>query len=830
MMTEQSATPKLQLKTFGPLWFLLGFVLAVVWVWVGLTIRPSLVRPFFGPIISTDINQARLNTAVPIPQGSFAIEQTFVPRWDGLREIELILVRYEEADEEEDGRFTLQLTDENDQLIAESSLQTGHIQHNQTHLFRFPAQAHSAGQTYTLRLSGSDDNTVTVWGYDVDVYGPGAMQLVFGDDGAAVAETAVQDLRFLTRTQLTWRDALIALRTRFLYDSWLIFLTLIFIPLPGCLLLLVLRNRGELRGTGDVAAWWGLALALGIAIWPLLWYGVTLLNGRITNWLLWLLLIVGWSAAFFLWQSRRERTPLPARRSPLHWQHAALLLLLLLSLATRFLAVRDLDFPAWVDASRHGLITAVMTSNGQTPTDYAPYLPTVARFPYHFGFHTLAASLQLMTDWPLPQLLLVLGQLLNGLMPLLLYTAVYHITRRPTPALLAAFLVGLPFFFPAYYATWGRFTQLTAMLIMPVLLAATWRLLRGETANWWLVGLLATGLFYVHFRVFLLYLPFVPIAWIVNRARQTGWLALATAVSLLLTAPRLYQLWVTSEPTAVIRSTITNYNLFPFSYVQTGWEQQFLWLAALGFLLCLAAWWQRHQWPTLPLTLVGWIATLFILLAGERLNLPETSLININSMYITVFVPLAIFLAIVAVGTWRWLLPPRLLWQIPATILLGSLIALTTLFGIRQQITILNSQTILAQTADLPALLWAKDNLPAEAKVAVNSWQWLGDTWAGSDGGAWLVPLTGLTSTTPPADYLYNLDLFLEVKAFNEGATAVSDWSLPEPADWLRQQGVTHIFIGAKGGFFDPAALLKNPHTRLIYGHDSTFIFELLSE
>ena len=196
-------------------------------------------------------------------------------------------------------------------------------------------------------------------------------------------------------------------------------------------------------------------------------------------------------------------------------------------------------------------------------------------------------------------------------------------------------------------------------------------------------------------------------------------------------------------------------------------------------------------------------------------------------MVITLFVPLAIFLAIIADNCWQWLLPRRLLWQIPATTLLGGLVTLTTLFGIRQQITILNPQTILAQTADLPAIQWADENLPADAKIAVNSWQWLGGTWAGADGGAWLVPLTERTSSTPPADYVYNLPLFLEVDEFNEGATAVTDWSLPEQADWLRQQGITHIFIGAKGGFFDPAALIKNPETRLIYGRDGAFIFEL---
>ena len=84
-----------------------------------------------------------------------------------------------------------------------------------------------------------------------------------------------------------------------------------------------------------------------------------------------------------------------------------------------------------------------------------------------------------------------------------------------------------------------------------------------------------------------------------------------------------------------------------------------------------------------------------------------------------------------------------------------------------------------------------------------------------------------------PSDKLiarYDNDLFQFVNGFNEAATAVSDWSLPETALWLRQQGVSHLFIGARGGFMPPEALQQNPEMRLIYGRDGVFIFELLGE
>jgi 4-amino-4-deoxy-L-arabinose transferase-like glycosyltransferase len=840
-MAEQQESSKQSGNGVWPLWLLPGVVLAVAWLWAGANIRPSLVRPFFRPILTTDINQSRLNTAVPIPQGNFTISQTFVPRWNGLREIELILVRHSEAAAGENGRLTLQLYDDNSTLIAADTLHTRRIEHNQTHLFRFPAQPSSAGRGYSLQISGSADNTVTIWGYDLDVYGAGAMEVRAGPSGEDGVETAVQDLRFISRSQLTWRDVLISLRDRVISDGLPLLLALAFIPLPGLLLLLFGPRQWQ---TWDRVAWWGVALALGIAFWPLLWFGVTLAGGRLWGWLLWLLFSAGWITVILLSYRHRQaeeracslgRLGTGSERSrsrsekKIAWYHLVLITLLLVSLAVRFLAVRDLTFPAWVDASRHGLITAVMAENGRTPTGYAPYLP-VERFPYHFGFHTISASLALMTGWPLPQLLLILGQMLNGLMPLMLYTAVWLLTGRPHMGLIAAFLVGLPFFFPAYYATWGRFTQLTAMLIMPVLLAFTWRLLQGGKEwrqSWWVVALLVTGLFYLHFRVFLLYLPFVPLAWMANRGRQTGRLLLAALLAALLTGPRLIQLLQITQPENSFNSSLANYNDFPFSYVQTGWERLFLWLAAASFLVSLAAWRKRKRWVILPLTLVGWTAVLIILLAGKRLGLPETTLINLNSMYITLFVPLAIFLAVVTGHTWHWLLPPRPAWQIPAYLLLGGVLALTAVFGIQQQITILNEQTILAQTADLAGLQWAEEHLPAEAKMAVNSWRWLGNTWAGADGGAWLVPLTGRESTTPPVDYIYNRSLFEEVRLFNEAAEAVEDWSDPEQAEWLRQQDVTHIFIGAKGSIFDPAALAQNPEMEMVYGRDGAFIFAL---
>ena len=813
----------------GGWWLAVGAGLFLVWLLLfngnGL---PASVTAVSQPIITIDLNQQRANTALPPPQGDLTIRQTFVPRWDGLREIELLLAR--PGEQTEGGRFHLQLFDDADNLIDEQALESATLTHNQTFTLRFPPQRRSAGRRYTLQLSGSEDNPVSVWGYSLDVIGRGKLVVASGALATAVPPTTAQDLRLVTRYQLTWADAFISLGKMLWQDGLIMLLALFFLPMPGALILSLAdffnRKGHEVKNAWlNPLVWWGVALALGTAVWPLLWQGLTLLGGRWCGWSLWLVFVIGWLTILFLWRSC-EVAKLRSCKARSH--SATLLLLLLLTLAVRLLAVRDLSFPPWVDASRHGLITAVMTHSGQLPGSYEPYLP-VTDAKYHFGFHTLSASLELMTSWPLNRLLLFLGQLINGLIPLTVYTAVILMTRRRRAGLLAAFLVGLPFFFPGYYVTWGRLTQLTAMLVMPVLLALTWLLVRGGRRwrrVWWLIALLAAGLFLIHLRVFLFFLPFAAIVWLVSWGRNGRYLALAAGMGVLLVSPRLWQLLPAVEPSRLTGNSIPNYNDFPLNYVQTGWEQQYWWLAGIVLLPVLVAGLRRRTWSWLPLILTGWGAGLVVLLAG-RFGLPALPLANLNSLYITLFLPLAIFLGVAGDRFWRWLRRQNHWRQWPIRIVIGGVLTAALLFGVRQQLSILNPQTLLAQHADVAGLEWVADHVPETAVIAVSSWKWLGETWAGSDGGAWITPLTGRAATTPPIDHIYNRDMFQFVREFNATATAVPDWSDPTQADWLRAQGVTHIFIGQRGGFFDPAALAANPQMEMVYGRDGVFIFKI---
>ena len=90
----------------------------------------------FDSLVDVDLNQARIDTALPIPRGDLTITQSFVPRHDGLQEIELTLARYGETTEIDNGRLTLQLLAENGDLLGEKALETAAVAHNQ--VVKFP--------------------------------------------------------------------------------------------------------------------------------------------------------------------------------------------------------------------------------------------------------------------------------------------------------------------------------------------------------------------------------------------------------------------------------------------------------------------------------------------------------------------------------------------------------------------------------------------------------------------------------------------------------------------------------------------------------------------
>lgn len=207
-----------------------------------------------------------------------------------------------------------------------------------------------------------------------------------------------------------------------------------------------------------------------------------------------------------------------ARRAAGGLWWGVLLAVLALTLWTRLAHIRNLAAPAWVDALHHALLIRVAVERGQAPYVLDPYLP-IAGLTYHSGFHTfVAAALNVCAvgqrlagagvaeggcDAPLqlPGALLLIGQVLNALVGLAWAGAAAFLWRRRSAAAAAALVVGLASIMPAYYVSWGRYTLVAGMLMLPgAMIAAHEALVRGGRAIG-AAALLLAGLSLVHFVV-----------------------------------------------------------------------------------------------------------------------------------------------------------------------------------------------------------------------------------------------------------------------------------------------------------------------------------------
>ncbi len=834
----------------------------------------ALARP--APITAMDQEQTRLDQAAPVPRGTVTLRQTFIAAHNGLSAVELLAVVHSGAPPT--ATLSLSLLDANIEVLATQVF--SRVVHNAPLRLTFEPVPDSAGKTYTLALKGSADNNTTAWAYSLDGYARG--QLTASDSPLG------GDFRFSTTYTYLWMDWV---RDVARYTGRLAVLAL---PLWAVLFapgLLLLRWLGPVEG--NVWVRWGLALGLSLSLLPLAWLWITVVGLRWSGLTLGLVYIgiglaVLWlSAAQVLRTYAAQRQPgikpvwidgfgggrdvPPERlyavntfgkpRMPMVSRHDWLVALVLFaSLAVRLLAARDLAFPAWVDSSHHFIIARLLAETGRVPASYYPLMP-VDSFSYHFGFHALTVTLHWLTGLSLIDVFLLVGQALNGLMPLAVYAGAAWLLGRHRPGLIAAFFVGLVSLFPAYYLSWGRYTQLTGLLILAPLLGSVWRLtapvsdgaaMKASFKPAFLVSLLAAGLLLTHYRLWAFFAVFVLMALVAGG--RGGWrgVLMAAVIGALLSLPWSAHLGLVNVgpvlPDIQRLASPANYNRFPVEYFQRELEKGWMALALLGI-----AWGMLRRERGIWLV-AGWVALTFALL-----NIgPGTWVVNNNSWAITLFLPGAFVLGWLAEAGVDWAekairatssaqpeeeslttsdrdrqVGPSLMWvrslmSWASLMLIAGLIAYAGVKGIAAQVSIANAATILARADDVPALQWVDQNTPSDAVFWVSGWQWLNNIWASSDGGSWIWPLTGRRTTLPPLDYSSQAGWRETVRTFNEQAAKIQDASTPETLALLRSAGVTHVYIGARGGNLKPEMFVNSPHYRLLYTNGACWVFKVI--
>ncbi len=655
--------------------------------------------------------------------------------------------------------------------------------------------------------------------------------------------------------------------------------TTLWLVWPGAIWLLwwpgiVLTHLLRLPRSRDILVQFALQIGLGLAFWPILFLWTSTLGWQLsaktaqTG-----LLLFSLVGLLLLTRSclKRWRAGLSYLRRSAGWL-ALFGIIAALTILTRLLHIRHVVLPVWVDSVTHTMIVRVLLLHGALPETFAPFLPTIP-FTYHWGYHATTMWLAWFLGQTEPvataRLVLQFGQVLNALTVPILYAAGRTLFNSRRTGLLVAGLAALVSWMPAYYVSLGRYTQLTGLLILPIFGLSLWRLHTRPTWGGWLaLILLGAGLLLTHARVAVYALTLAMTLAIPLLIRRNwpilGLWLLAAVATMLLTLPWLPILakQVSASPVTTAASSIAptsqqagaDYSHVPLGLLWIPHNPELLALATggvsgligwgdialpgktlSGVWLCLLlgllirelrryhldqAGFKPDPWAGLGL-LLGWCVLTTLLITFSPLNQIGGLLNWAISGVIALFVPLSLTGGCLLAWVSGQLTPRR--WVGPATALL---ILAGSGWGASTMRDIINPITILAKPKDIQAMTWIRANTPAEAYFAINVWPWFHSAYIGSDGGYWIATLTDRRSILPAT--IYN--------TAEAPSNLLSVWaktsSLDDPAirAHLRAVGITHIYLGARGGHLVPEQLLNRPFVELIYQDEPVYIFKLKNE
>lgn len=485
------------------------------------------------------------------------------------------------------------------------------------------------------------------------------------------------------------------------------------------------------------------------------------------------------------------------------------------------------------DSYHHTLITQMIIDNGRLPQDFGTFFPIIS-FTYHFGFHVSAAFLGWVSGIPTTLLILIIGKILIILSSASISLLTEKLTNNKWSGLISAIVV-LICIFPSHMLGWGRYTQLSALIITTIFITFFWLWIQNkyDLRAIPLLAFLAAGLGLSHYRVVtmaivgaitvfvVLELPnFKSFAW--KKALYRGGILVGT--TLFLAAPWLIHIWSTNQIGYEIISTPFDPSYFTWKRLGDYVFDYSTNIPLVSLLaICMLIGWIKKNPIVIAFTL--WFV---LLLIPSR----HALIIDATSVGISLFVPLAVI-----VGTIIPLTPYlfKRMSTIHAKWVQIIMVVFSVLLYAGGVLTAILTPVIIDRTlekSDLKAMEFIQESIPTDAYFMVNLYRFsFSDIlMLGSDGGYWIPLLAERKAIAPPMIFTFErvsdpgyadkLRLFESLKG-----DFVSDSGLKI----LRNEGITHVYIGARGGPINPADLMSSPDFQLIYQDGAVYIFKLLN-
>ncbi|MGB9799742.1 MAG: hypothetical protein ACPLUL_06585 [Thermanaerothrix sp.] len=584
---------------------------------------------------------------------------------------------------------------------------------------------------------------------------------------------------------------------------------------------------------------WMVAFGLSVAFYPLLFYWARLLPS-IQLGTRKLLLVLFIFALLIIWKFRKNW------KEQIHFESSELiaLLLMVVVLFTRMWQIHIYPYPAWSDSLHHTLLTQLTAQYGRLPNSLEPYEPVSLNM-YHLGLYAFTAPIMLLGRVSATTALLVGAQLLNALNVCGIYLILDRIINRKG-AIFGVLFAGLLSFQPAWYFNWGRFTQVSSQMLLPVAWAITLDTLnnaeKGQNRfNLWYVfaaSVLNAGVFLMHFRVAGLYLPLLLITAVEklffnnqNRNKLAlvftllgiGMVSLFFISSSIASALNVY-FHAFSTPSAKTIETDTSRMLY------FGYDLPTLFVIGLrkwtfiGLVLAILIGWVWRSKLVIEQTV--WLGCLFAIGNFYLLPIPYLAFINFTGIMIMFYLPAAlIFGSIVGLAFEKL----KFLTTISSHVLVILLLTITSLSA-QVRVTAIEGFRFFMTPQDEEAMEWIKKNVPKDAVFAIDTYLWLGNSPHGIDAGYWIPYYTGRRTTTGTMLFaLGNRDYTAKVRKWSYMVSELQQ--NPKIAQSLCEQGVSYLYLGAKRdrllGVFDPGTIISEFKDRIVFTKNGATIFKL---
>ncbi|MEA4812718.1 MAG: hypothetical protein VB108_09130 [Anaerolineaceae bacterium] len=474
----------------------------------------------------------------------------------------------------------------------------------------------------------------------------------------------------------------------------------------------------------------------------------------------------------------------------------------------RLWQARELLLPNWVDSLHHSLIVRKMVEAGGLTASLEPYLP--GNFYYHYGFHSFTALYSLFSRQFAPFAVLFMGQIISAGVSLSIYAFSKTLTKDWKTATLAALISAFVTKMPGYYLSWGRYTLLAGMLLMPLAMALGLKVYRGERKAGSLLALflLTAGTLLTHyFNAFLLAAWFVALglAWLLKSAasKKLDWktifyLATPIVLGLLVTLPWYWRIFQFSGQRASLA----------VGFVSAAEDRAQQW-TYLGFLignqlnlvLAIAAGagvlWSLLRKKQISFSVWALWVGLFSLPVGLQL-----SSFRHDYFGLILFFPISIMSASFLVDLASFFYE-KMEGAFAKTAVKGIALAFmlfVLIFGGWASRNPINKATILVDQDDLDALNWIDNHLPADARFFINTAPWGFGLYRGVDGGAWITPYTGRWAVVPTDFYVFanNRDYEQALISWGKKALYLNE-NPPVLAGLICDARTSHLYI--KEGF-----------------------------